>query len=59
MDSSAKLTWMFIFALMPIPGALLLAFTQGNLGHRTVQRRVGELIGMTKRAIPQNNGSLE
>jgi len=53
MDSSAKLTWMFVISLVPITGVALLAFTQTNLGHRTVQRRVAELIGETARAVPQ------
>ena len=52
MDSSAKLTWMFIISLVPITGVALLAFTQTNLGHRTIQRRVAELIGQTKTAVP-------
>ena len=59
MDSSAKLTWMLIIALMPIAGAAMLAFTQSNLGHRTVKRRVAELIGMTSNAIPQDASVLE
>ena len=53
MDSSAKLTWMFIIALLPISGTAMLAFTQMNLGHRTIQRRAAEMIGMTAKAIPQ------
>ena len=53
MDSSAKLTWMFVISLLPITGAALLAFTQTNLGHRAVQRRVAELIAETHKAVPQ------
>lgn len=47
MDSAAKLTWMFIIALLPISGAAMLAFTQMNLGHRTIKRRAAEMIDMT------------
>lgn len=54
MDDAAKLTWMFLIALLPIPGALFLAFTQLNLGHRAVKSRVETLIGETKDAIPQD-----
>ena len=36
MDASAKLTWMFMIALLPLPGAAFLLFTQSNLGHRKV-----------------------
>ena len=59
MDSSAKLTWMFIISLVPITGVALLAFTQTNLGHRTIQRRVAELIGQTKTAVPQSRETME
>ena len=59
MDSSAKLTWMFIIALLPITGAALLAFTQTNLGHRAIRRRAAEMIGQTFDAIPQPEGVLE
>ena len=53
MDSSAKLTWMFIIAVVPISGAALLFFTQMNFGHRTIMKRVEELIGSTSDAIAQ------
>ena len=59
MDSSAKLTWMFVIAIVPITGAALLAFTQTNLGHRTIQRRVAELIGQTANAIPQSKAVMD
>ena len=50
MDYSAKLTWMFLFALVPIPAAIFLLFTQTNFGHRTVRTRVQEMIAETKEA---------
>ena len=53
MDSTAKLTWMFIIAIVPLPGAALLLFTQTNAGHRRIKRRVSELTEETKDAIPQ------
>ena len=59
MDSSAKLTWMFVISLAPIAGVALLAFTQTNLGHRTVQRRVAELIAETDKAVPQPRDTME
>ena len=59
MDSSAKLTWMFIIAIVPITGVALLAFTQTNLGHRTIQRRVAELLQTTKKAVPQSRETME
>ncbi len=59
MDSTARLTWMFIIAILPVSGAALLAFTQMNLGHRAIQRREAELIDATRSAIPQPEGVLE
>ena len=54
MDSTAKLTWMLILSVVPLPGAILLWFTQTNAGHRWITRRVAELIDETKDAIPQD-----
>jgi len=50
---------MLIFSIAPITGAALLAFTQTNLGHRTIQRRVAELIQSTATAVPQSEQTLQ
>ncbi|MDO5703068.1 MAG: cardiolipin synthase [Lachnospiraceae bacterium] len=52
-DNSAKLTWMFFISILPFMGAVMFWFTQTNLGHRTMKRRVEQLIEKTKNAIPQ------
>lgn len=52
-DNSAKLTWMLIIAVFPFMGAILLWFTQMNLGHRTLKKWVEKLINDTKTAIAQ------
>ena len=59
MDSSAKLTWMFIISVMPITGAALLAFTQMNIGNRKVRKRVEEQIHHTMNALEQPERVLE
>ena len=59
MDSSAKLTWMFVISLVPITGVALLAWTQSNLGHRSIQKRVAELIEGTRNAIPQSKSAMD
>ena len=59
MDSSAKLTWMFLIALFPLPGAALLAFTRTNLGHRALKERVDYRIGKTKSYLQQPKEVLE
>lgn len=59
MDSSAKLTWMFLIALIPVPAAVFLGFTQTNLGHRRLKARVESNIEATKTALEQPEGVLE
>ena len=58
MDSSAKLTWMLIIAVLPLPGAALLLFTRADLGHRAVNARVTKRIEETRDAIPQPEEAL-
>lgn len=52
MDFSAKLTWMFLIAIMPIPGAIMFWFTQANLGNRSLTKHVSAQIELTKDALP-------
>ncbi len=59
MDSTAKLTWMFIISLLPIFGSLMLLFTQTNAGHRNITKRTAEVIEQTKEAVAQPEGVLE
>ena len=53
MDYSAKLTWMLVIAVLQVPGAILLLFTQTNVGYRKLSQRENALIHMTRRAIEQ------
>ena len=55
MDSTAKLTWMFIIAVFQVPGALMLLFTQTNAGHRLIKERTEKMIADTKDMIPQDS----
>ena len=59
MDSSAKLTWLALIAVVPLFGALLLAFIQSNLGQRRTCKRIEELIAQSKTAVPQDATVLE
>ncbi len=58
MDSSAKLTWMWIIFLAPIPGTFFLFFTQSNWGHRKTKERVEQIISATKTELQQDNAVL-
>ena len=53
MDTSAKLTWLFLISLFPLPGAALLSFTQTNLGHRNLKQQVDRRIQESKKALLQ------
>lgn len=53
-DNSAKLTWMLIISLFPFVGAILLWYTQQNVGNRVLRKKVDALINETKTAIPQS-----
>ena len=59
MDSSAKLTWLLIIALFPIPGALVLAFSRTALGYRKLRKNVNEQVAATKKAIPKDRSVLQ
>ena len=54
MDSSAKLTWMFMIMLLPVPGTLFLAWTKTNIGYRSKHKLINLIIEETKNIIPQD-----
>lgn len=54
MDTSAKLTWMFIISILPLPGAMLLAFTQLDIGHRAVKAGAENQIARTRGMLPKD-----
>ena len=53
MDSSAKLTWMFIISIAPLLGTGFLWFTQSNLGHRMERDMLKKQIGLTRNSLAQ------
>ena len=59
MDSSAKLTWMFIIAILPLAGAAFLLFTQSNIGHRMERKLVDEQIQKSREYLKQPENVLE
>lgn len=52
MTYSAKLTWLGIIMLFPIPGTILLFLTKYDFGHYTLKKRMEFLIKSTKRILP-------
>ena len=59
MDSSAKLTWLMVLAVVPYIGAFFLWYSQTNLGHRTIHDRSAALIRRTKDTLPQDETVLQ
>ena len=59
MDASAKLTWMFMIALLPLASAAFLLFTQSNLGHRKERELVDQQIKRSRAFLNQPENTLE
>ncbi len=53
MDASAKLTWLIMISVFPIPGTLFLWFTNMNFGHRRLKRKVEISIEETQGKLAQ------
>lgn len=58
MESSAKLTWMFLLTLVPLPAAIMLLFTEKDSGHSRMSRRLQRLIRDSKGSIAQEESVL-
>ncbi len=59
MDQAAKLTWLMLIMLFPIPGTILLFFTQQDIGHIAVKKRVISTIAESKEMLPLHSEILE
>ncbi|MDE6102488.1 MAG: cardiolipin synthase, partial [Ruminococcus sp.] len=54
MDSTGKLTWLFIIMISPVSSCILLWFTKRDIGNYALKERINSLVTMTKKKIPQN-----
>ena len=59
MDSSAKLTWIFIISILPLAGAAMLLFTQTNVGHRMETKLVRKQIDDTRHKLEKQRRVLK
>lgn len=59
MDPCAKLTWMMIFAIAPLPGAVFLFFTQWGGGHTVPKKKVEEQIARSRKYLNQPSDVLK
>src|SRR5574344_1423448 len=58
-SATAKTTWIMVIMTFPIFGGLLFAYTQSNLGHRILARRVNHSIVRSEHKIRQNPQVME
>jgi len=59
MDATAKLTWVMLIALFPVPATIFLAYTRTNIGHRATKARTLAIIDETRGALAQDEAVLE
>lgn len=58
-DATAKLTWMFLIAVLPVAGSLFFWFTQKGVVNNQLKKKILHLIKETKEAIDQPEEVLE
>ncbi len=56
-NAAVKVTWLVIFMVLPVFGALLYLYTQSDIGHRTLRERVQQVMGKD-RGKPQDTAVL-
>ena len=54
MNPTAKITWLIVIMLLPVFGVLLYIYTQSDIGHRALKRRINEIIADTKENLRQD-----
>lgn len=54
MDNSAKITWLIVIMLLPVLGGLLFLYTESDLGHRMLKRRLSDLSEKTRTELEQD-----
>jgi cardiolipin synthase len=54
MNPTGKMTWLIVIMLFPVFGVLLFLYTQSDIGHRALKKRIDKIIADTKERIPQS-----
>lgn len=52
LDPTAKLSWLVVILLLPVFGSMLFLYIQSDVGHRTLKKRVQQVIEETRSLIP-------
>lgn len=58
-DPSAKMTWLLLITLAPLLGSCLLLYTQRDIGHRALHKRILDLIKQSKENLKEDKKALE
>ena len=58
MDPSAKLTWLNLIMLFPVPATIMLWYTRQDIGHRMIKWRVAQLIAMSREKIRHDDETI-
>lgn len=58
MDQAAKLTWLMLIMMFPIPGTVLLFFTQRDIGHIALKKRITGAIAESQDMLPLHDEML-
>lgn len=58
-DPSAKLTWIVLVMALPVFGTLLYLYTEFEIGHRALRKRLAAIAEISKEKIPQEQEVFE
>ncbi len=50
-NPTAKITWLIVVMLLPVFGVFLFLYTQSDIGHRVLKKRINQIITDTKKYI--------
>ena len=53
-DPTAKITWLIVIMMFPVFGALLFWYTQSEIGHRAVKKRLEDILAVTNGKLKQD-----
>ena len=48
LNPTAKITWLIVIMLLPVFGVLLFLYTQSDIGHRVLKKRIDYIITQNK-----------
>ncbi len=58
-NPAAKITWLVVIMLLPVFGVLLFLYTQSDIGHRALKKRMNQIITDRKEDIVQQPDVME